>query len=73
MREIARFSGVKCVGVNNNAHQLGRASVLTARAGLQSQCTFVQVRREARAQCWRCLLSTRLAERLHGHAFHERV
>ena len=44
LREMARFSGASIVGINNNAYQIQRASLLTARAGLQAQCSYVQVR-----------------------------
>ncbi len=32
--EIARFSGARIVGVNNNAYQVERARALTKQAGL---------------------------------------
>jgi len=41
-REIARFSGVKIVGINNNAFQIHRARGYTEKAGLSSDIQFVQ-------------------------------
>jgi len=41
-REIARFADVQIVGVNNNRFQVGRATAMTKRAGLQGQITYVQ-------------------------------
>lgn len=41
-REIARFSGVNIVGINNNAFQVGRARRFTERAGLEDQLSFVE-------------------------------
>ena len=41
-REIARFSDVQIVGVNNNEYQVGRARKHTKRAGLENQVTFVK-------------------------------
>ena len=48
LREIARFSGAKVVGVNNNAYQLERAEKLTEAAGLSHlaqylKCDFMQI------------------------------
>ncbi|OBZ67859.1 Sterol 24-C-methyltransferase erg6 [Grifola frondosa] len=40
-REIARFSDVNIVGVNNNDFQVGRARKYTKRAGLEKQVSFV--------------------------------
>lgn len=42
MREIARYSGAKVVGVNNNAYQISRGVLHTARAGLADQCSFLK-------------------------------
>ena len=39
-REIAQFSDVNIVGLNNNEFQVGRARALTAKAGLQDRVTF---------------------------------
>ncbi|EJC98250.1 delta-sterol C-methyltransferase [Fomitiporia mediterranea MF3/22] len=39
-REIARFSDVHIVGINNNEFQVQRARKYTARAGLSDQVTF---------------------------------
>ncbi|KAL5499251.1 ERG6 [Sanghuangporus vaninii] len=39
-REIARFSDVNIVGINNNEFQVHRARKYTARAGLSGQVTF---------------------------------
>jgi sterol 24-C-methyltransferase len=41
-REIARFAGVKIVGVNNNDFQVGRARRYTEQAGLSGQVEFVK-------------------------------
>jgi sterol 24-C-methyltransferase len=41
MRAIARFSGARIVGVNNNAYQVDRARAYNARAGLAAQCEVV--------------------------------
>lgn len=41
-REIARFSDVEVVGINNNEYQVGRAQKHTKTAGLQNQVTFVK-------------------------------
>lgn len=41
-REIARFAGVKIVGVNNNDFQIGRARKYTEQAGLSDQVEFVK-------------------------------
>ncbi|KAJ7119651.1 S-adenosyl-L-methionine-dependent methyltransferase [Mycena epipterygia] len=41
-REIARFSDVEIVGLNNNEFQLQRARRYTKKAGLDGQITFVQ-------------------------------
>lgn len=41
-REIARFSDVQVVGVNNNEYQVGRARKHTQHAGLQGQVEFVK-------------------------------
>ncbi|KAI6044256.1 S-adenosyl-L-methionine-dependent methyltransferase [Pisolithus marmoratus] len=41
-REIARFSDVQIVGLNNNDFQLGRARRYTEKAGLSDQITFVK-------------------------------
>lgn len=46
--EIARFSGAKIVGVNNNEYQLKRAATMTEAAGLSHlvdfvKCDFMQV------------------------------
>ncbi|KAF8321915.1 S-adenosyl-L-methionine-dependent methyltransferase [Cantharellus anzutake] len=41
-REIARFSDVRIVGVNNNAFQISRAKKYTAAAGLSEQVEFIQ-------------------------------
>ncbi|TCD71961.1 Delta(24)-sterol C-methyltransferase [Steccherinum ochraceum] len=41
-REIARFSDVQVVGVNNNEYQVGRARKHTQKAGLSDQVTFVK-------------------------------
>jgi sterol 24-C-methyltransferase len=39
-RSIARFSGARVFGLNNNAYQVARARALTARARLQHRCRF---------------------------------
>ena len=39
--EIARFSGARIVGVNNNAYQVERARALTKQAGLNDQVEYV--------------------------------
>ncbi len=41
-REIARFSDVTIVGLNNNDFQIGRARKYTKLAGLEGQVTFVK-------------------------------
>jgi sterol 24-C-methyltransferase len=41
-REIAIFSDVHVVGVNNNNFQIGRAQRYTEKAGLSSQVEFVK-------------------------------
>ena len=41
-REIARFSDVKIVGLNNNEFQLGRAHRYTKAAGLEDQIQFIK-------------------------------
>jgi sterol 24-C-methyltransferase len=41
-REIARFSDVKIVGLNNNEFQIGRARRYTEAAGLEDQIQFVK-------------------------------
>ena len=39
-REIARFTGVNIVGLNNNDYQIERASKYAAREGLSDQLSF---------------------------------
>lgn len=39
-REIAQFTDVQIVGLNNNEFQVGRARKLTAKAGLSDRVTF---------------------------------
>ena len=41
-REIARFSGAHVLGINNNAYQVQRAELHTARAKLSDLCKFVK-------------------------------
>jgi sterol 24-C-methyltransferase len=41
-REIARFSDVNIVGLNNNDFQIHRARKYTKQAGLEDQITFVK-------------------------------
>jgi sterol 24-C-methyltransferase len=41
-REIARFSDVNVVGLNNNDFQVARARKYTEKAGLQDQVSFVK-------------------------------
>lgn len=41
-REIARFSDVKIIGLNNNAFQVGRATKSVKDLGLQDQIQFVK-------------------------------
>jgi len=41
-REIARFSDVRIVGLNNNEFQIGRARRYTKEAGLEDQVQFVK-------------------------------
>ena len=41
-REIARFTDVTIVGLNNNDFQIGRARKYTKQAGLENQVTFVK-------------------------------
>jgi sterol 24-C-methyltransferase len=41
-RELARLTGADILGVNNNAYQVKRAEVHTARAGLSHRCRFVK-------------------------------
>jgi sterol 24-C-methyltransferase len=41
-REIARFSDVNIVGLNNNAFQVGRATKCVKDLGLQDQIQFVK-------------------------------
>jgi sterol 24-C-methyltransferase len=43
-RNIARFSGAKITGLNNNAYQVKRATLKTEREGLTSLVKFVKVR-----------------------------
>lgn len=40
LRAIARFTGAKCIGINNNAYQIKRATKHVADAGLTSLCSF---------------------------------
>ena len=40
-REIAQFSDVNIVGLNNNEYQVGRARMHTKRAGLEERVQFV--------------------------------
>jgi sterol 24-C-methyltransferase len=41
-RSIARFSGCKVVGLNNNAYQIERGSAMNERDGLQDRIKFVK-------------------------------
>lgn len=41
MRNIARFSGCRITGINNNGYQVGRAEALNRAAGLASQCSLI--------------------------------
>jgi len=41
-REIAQFSDVEIIGLNNNEFQIGRARRYTLKAGLEKQVTFVK-------------------------------
>lgn len=41
MRAIARFSGARVVGINNNAYQIELARAYNAHAGLSRRCDFV--------------------------------
>jgi sterol 24-C-methyltransferase len=41
-REISHFTGVKIVGINNNAFQVHRARQYTEKAGLSDSIQFVQ-------------------------------
>jgi sterol 24-C-methyltransferase len=41
-REIAQFSDVQIVGLNNNEFQVGRARKYTKKMGLENQVTFVK-------------------------------
>lgn len=41
-REIARFSDVEIIGLNNNDFQIGRARKYTLKAGLEEQVSFVK-------------------------------
>ncbi len=41
-REIAQFSDVNIVGLNNNELQIGRAQKYTQRMGLENQVQFVK-------------------------------
>jgi sterol 24-C-methyltransferase len=43
-REICRFSGAFITGVNNNAHQVGRAQTITRASGpyLAQHCDFTE-------------------------------
>ncbi len=42
MRTIARFSGAKVLGVNNNDYQIERATQLNRQAGLAERCCFLK-------------------------------
>lgn len=42
MREIAKFSGANVIGINNNAYQAERNSLLFARLGLDKLCAVVK-------------------------------
>lgn len=42
MRSIARFSGAKVMGVNNNDYQITRGSKFNRQAGLDKLCDFVK-------------------------------
>lgn len=42
MREIARFSGAKVVGVNNNSYQVEKGRKYNAEEGLSSLCSFLE-------------------------------
>lgn len=41
-REIARFSGARITGVNNNDFQIARARKYTAKAGLEDQVDYAK-------------------------------
>jgi sterol 24-C-methyltransferase len=42
-RHIASFAETNLVGINCNDYQLKRAKLLTEKAGLSQQCSFVKV------------------------------
>jgi sterol 24-C-methyltransferase len=42
MREIARFSGVQVIGINNNAYQVQKARRYNRAARLDARCTLVE-------------------------------
>jgi sterol 24-C-methyltransferase len=42
MREVARFSGAKVVGLNNNLYQIKKGEKYNSEAGLSSLCSFSQ-------------------------------
>lgn len=43
MRAIARFTGARITGINNNAYQLARLDMHNAKGGLAGQCDGVKV------------------------------
>lgn len=42
LREIASFSGASVTGLNNNAYQISRGTILNKQAGLSDTCDFVK-------------------------------
>jgi sterol 24-C-methyltransferase len=42
MREMARFTGARVAGVNNNAYQLGKAGAKNQAAGLDGLCQLIE-------------------------------
>jgi sterol 24-C-methyltransferase len=43
MRAIARFTGARITGINNNAYQLARLDMHNRKGGLERQCDGVKV------------------------------
>ncbi len=44
LREIARISGARVTGLNNNEYQVQRCNVLAAKLGMNSHCGAIKVR-----------------------------
>jgi hypothetical protein len=67
-REIARFSGASVTGLNNNAYQVSRATVITLRENLSPKsCNFVKGEGE-RVSVYLCAHFSKLFRRLYESA-----